>query len=190
MSMTQDPTELFSAGDGNIFISQEGVDFPTDVDEVLDAGWLDFGLTTDAGPRFSFDRTTKDIPAWPLFDPARTLVTAIPKQIDFDLLQWSGENFQLGLGGGTITPTANGAIYEPPEPSFQDIRQMIIVGVDGDRTYKWCFRRVRNVKALTFPFVQTDVSPLTIGMKVLAATAPDKPFFILTDDPAFVELGS
>lgn len=185
----QNPDELVVAGGGAILTAPEGATFPDDIADTLDAAWVDLGYATEAGVRFTFDRTTKDIPAWPSFDPVRVLNTAVPKTIEYDLEQWNAESLRLGLGGGTISATATGFMYEPPEPGEVDVRGLIIQGVDGNKNYWLCFRRVQLSKALSFAFTLTDIAPFAIGQKVLAA-GDDAPFFILTDDPAFNDIGS
>lgn len=184
-----DPEQLVVAGTGHIYVADvDTMTFPEDIDDIAtleDDGWIDLGYTTTDGPRFSFARESKDVEAWQEFDPIRTLITNLPKQIEFDLEQWNADTVGLGLGGVEITSTANGSMVEPKESSFVDLKALVVAGTDGDRNYAFCYRRTQNTKPLTFPFRREDISPLTIGMKVFAAGSGEKPFRILTDDPAF-----
>lgn len=191
-----DPDELVVAGSGHVYVGDDTATFPDDIDTVLDwattpdAGWVDLGYTTEDGPRFTFDRTTVDIKAWQSFDPLRTIVTEVPKQVEFDLHQWNADSLRLGLGGGTISATANGFMLEPPDASVVDVRKLVIVGSDGDKNYAFCYRRTTNGKAFNFGFQRADSASLAIGMKVLAADEGEQPFRLLTDDPAFNDIGS
>jgi hypothetical protein len=82
-------------------------------------------------------------------------------------------------------------MLEPADPSFNDERQLIVLGTDDDKNYALCFRKVRNTKALTFPFKRDDESALPVGFDVLGPPAGEtKPWFILTDDPAIAADGS
>jgi len=183
-----DASELVVAGDGLVLVAPEGTTFPSDIDDVidlsLDAAWTDLGYLTEAGPRANFGRTTKDINGWQSFYALRTIVTAIPTQIEIDLRQWNADTLGVALGGIVVTTAGGGTMIEPEDPSFLDVRQLIVYGIDGDKHYAFCFRRVQNTKALQFPFAREDESALPVGFNVLGA-GDDKPWFMLTDDPAF-----
>lgn len=199
ITLIRDPDESTVGADGYVAVGDLTATMPTDIadcipDESLSVdltGFVDLGYLTDAGPRASFGRTVKDITAWQSFDPVRSLVTAVPKQVEFDLEQWNGDNIALGLGGAVITSAGSGVQLEPEDNSFLDYRRLIIYAADGDKHYAFCFRRTQNVKELTFPFGREDISALPIGMKVLAAPAGEgKAWYLLTDDPAFEVTGS
>jgi hypothetical protein len=195
ITLIRDPNETTVGADGYVAVASLATSMPTDIadcipDEVLAvdlaAGFADLGLLTDAGPRASFGRTVKDIPAWQSLDPVRSLVTAVPKQIEFDLEQWNEDNLSLGLGGSVVTDTTTGVMLEPEDDSFLNYKRLIIYAEDGGKHYAFCFRRTQNVKALTFPFGHEDISALPIGMKVLKAPSGEgKAWYMLTDDPAF-----
>lgn len=195
ITLIRDPDETTVGADGYVAIASLTDTMPTDIADCipdedlavdLPAGFVDLGLLTDSGPKASFGRTVKDIPAWQSFDPVRSLVTAIPKQIEFDLEQWNDDNLSLGLGGTVITDTATGVMLEPEDDSFLNYKRLVIYAEDGGKHYAFCFRRTQNVKELTFPFGREDISALPIGMKVLKAPAGEgKAWYMLTDDPAF-----
>lgn len=195
IDLNLDPDQSTAAGNGYVAVSALEVTLPTDIADLipdesnqvdLDAGWVALGYLTEAGPRFSFGRETKDIAAWQAFDPIRTLITKIPKQAEFDLEQWNADAVRLGLGGAVISSAGSGTMLEPEDESFLDYRQLIIYGADGDKHYGFVFRRAQNTKNLEFPFVREDISALPIGMKILRQPADtDKPWYLLTDDPDF-----
>lgn len=182
-----DADELVVAGDGLVLVAPEGIAFPDDIEDVITLdlpGWTDLGYLTEAGPRAFFGRTTKDINGWQSFHALRTITTEAPSRVEFDLRQWNTENFDVAMGGVVVTATATGHMLVPEDPSFLDIRQLIVYGIDGDKHYAFCFRRTQNTKELEFPFAREDESALPVGMKVLGA-GTSKPWFMLTDDPAF-----
>lgn len=185
--------ELLVAGDGLVLVSPEATPFPDDIADVvdlsLDAAWTDLGYATEAGPRATFGRNVKDIMGWQSFYSLRSIVTDVPTQIEVDLRQWNSDTLGVALGGVVVTDTATGTMLEPEDPSFLDIRQLIVYAIDGDKHYAFCFRRVQNTKALAFPFDRQDESALPIGFKVLGAE-PSKAWFMLTDDPAVLATGS
>lgn len=196
ITLARDPAESTVGADGYVAVADLDAAMPTDINDCipdpdtlavdLDALFFDLGYLTDAGPRASFGRTVKDITAWQSFDPIRSLVTALPKQVEFDLEQWNAENLSLGLGGSVITDTTNGVMLEPEDNSFLNYKRLVVYAADGDKHYAFCFRRTQNVKELTFPFGREDISALPIGMKVLAAPVGEgKAFYLLTDDPDF-----
>lgn len=185
-----DPDQLVVAGDGLILVAPEGTAFPDDIDDVIDldlaAAWVDLGYMTESGPRAAFGRNTKDIKAWQSFYALRTLTTETPSRVEFDMRQWNADTMGVAMGGVVITATANGTMLAPQGPSFRDIRQLIVYGIDGDKHYAFCFRRTQNDKELQFPFTREDATALAVGMKVLGPPVGENDaWFMLTDDPAF-----
>lgn len=196
ITINLDPDELVVGSNGLVLVAPEGTAWPTEIADVipdpdtgevdLATGWVDLGYLTEAGPRFSFARTTQDINAWQSFYALRTLVTEVPTQAEFDLRQWNSDTFGVAMGGIVVTTAGAGVQIEPEDPSFLDVRQLIIYGADGDKHYAFCFRRVQNTKELAFPFARSDESALPVGMKVLAPPVGEaKNWFALTDDPSF-----
>lgn len=181
-------SELVVAGDGAIFVAPEGTTLPTDIDDVidlnLDTDFVALGYMTEAGPRASFGRNTKDIRAWQSFNALRTIVTETPTRVEFDMEQWNEDTFGVAMGGIIVTTAGGGVKVEPQDASFLDVRALIVYGIDGDKHYAFVFPRTQNDKELQFPFAREDISALPVGMKVLG-NGTDKPWYLLTDDPTF-----
>ena len=182
----QDPDEVLVAGFGDIYEAPVGTAFPANIDAAIPDGFSAVGYVTEEGARFSFGRELNEIMAWQSRDPIRQVVTAIPKTVSFDVQQWNGRTAKLALGGGTITETAAGAFeFEPPDEDYIDERAFIVVGLDGDKNYRFCFRRATNEAGVEFAFVRDNPAVLPITLKVLAAGGGLKSYFVQTDDPSF-----
>lgn len=187
------PEELLVAGYGLIIVGTEAATPPDSIDDIPDGlgtGWTSLGFATEDGPQFTFDRSTTKKKGWQSLGTLRTLITEFPTQVEFALMQWNDDSLRLGLGGVVISGAGGGVKIEPEDPSFLDIRQLIIYGVDDTRHFGFYFPRCQNTKALAFPWKRTDTSDLPIGMEVLEPTDESPRYTIFTDDPAFVPDGS
>lgn len=188
--MSLDSGEVRVFGSQHVYTAPVGTAFPADITEEIDpADWTELGYTSPEGPRFSFGRDIYRVMSSQSFDPLRMVVTALPKTVAFDLLQWNGENLTLALGGGTVTEPSPGAfLYEPPDESEIEERAMIVEGVDGEYTYRFCYRKAANEGGVEFAFVRSAESRFPVTMTVLAADDAEKPFDIQSDDPAIGNL--
>lgn len=184
--MSLDSGEVRVFGSQHLYTAPVGTAFPDDIDDPIDTDdWIELGYTSPEGPRFSFGREIYRVMSSQSFDPLRLVITALPKTVSADLLQWNGENLPLALGGGTVTePTPGAFLYEPPDESEVDERALIVEGVDGDYTYRFCYRKSVNEAGVEFAFVRESESRFPVTMTILAADDEEKPFLIQTDDPA------
>lgn len=187
--MGQIADEVRVTGAGHIYVADVDTPFPTNISAEVDLDdWAELGYVSEAGARFSFGREINNIMAWQKFDPIRKVVTALPKSVAFDLMQWNQHTVKLALGGGTVSGTTPNFEYEPPAESFLDQRALIIEGIDGDFSYRFCYRKALNESGVDFAFVRADPVLFPITMGVLAADDDDPPFIIQTDDPNIGEL--
>lgn len=183
--MSFESAEVVVTGTGHVYVAPVGTDFPDDISQAVSqaAGWRELGYVSEEGARFAFNRDVNEIMAWQSFDPIRLVVTRVPKEISFDLMQWNQFTVALALGGGTVTTTGAGEYeYNPPDESFVDERALIVEGTDGDRNYRFCFRKSINMQGVDFAFVRSDPANLPVTMKVLAADDDATPYFLQTDD--------
>lgn len=187
-----DPTEVVVAGTGAIYRAPVGTDFPASISDAVDeAAWFDLGYASEEGAKFSFARESNKLGAWQSFDPIRTIVTSVPKSIATELLQWNGETLKTALGGGTITEPETGEFeFEPADPGDVDEFALIVEGTDGDKHYRFCYRKSAVEDPVEFDFVRSDAAKLPVKFTVLAADGDAKPYLIQTDDPAFAEFAS
>lgn len=199
ININVDPDETVNAADGYIAVAPSGTTAPTSIDEFipdengdvdLPDGYIALGSLTDAGPQPSFGKATKDIPGWPGTDPIRALITGRPTSVKAALQQWSSEAFKLGMGGAVVETAGGGVVLEPEDDSFNDEREFIVYGEDGDKHYGLWFPRAKNVANLDFAFSTGDLSALPIEMKILKPSGGLKRVRLFTDDDAFVADGS
>lgn len=189
--MAFDSDEVRVTGTGHVYVADVGTAFPTTVSDPVshNTGWVELGYCSEEGARFSFGREINNIMAWQAFDPIRKVVTAVPKSVSFDLQQWNQHTVKLALGGGTVTePATDNYQYEPPDESYLDERALIVEGIDGDYTYRFCYRKALNESGVDFAFVRSDPVLFPITMGILAADDGAKPFLIQTNDPNIGEI--
>lgn len=184
--MAEESSEVRVFGDGAVYVGAVGTAFPANIGVAIDdADWLNLGYISEEGPRFSFGRETKDIFVWQSFDPVRSIVTKVPKSAKFDLMQTNLHTVKLALGGGTITNQGGDMFkYTPPTSGDIDERAVIVEGIDGDYTYRFCFARGQIQSAVEFSFVREDNVKFPIDMKFLQPDSGN-PFEIYTNDPNF-----
>jgi len=180
--MVFDPSQFQVNGFHEIFIAEVGTAFPTSVaDDPAGSGWTQLGLTTEAGARFTYDRTITQIFSSQRFDPQRVLVTKLPKKVEYDLQQWTEEGMDLAFGGLTFTtPTVGETKAEPKDASFVNEKALLLRAVDGDTVIEVGYRRTINSKALAFTWAKTAESALPIGSEVLGATN-EQPYYLQTN---------
>lgn len=184
-------SEVRVTGTGHVYVAPVGSDFPASVSEpVAHAdGWVELGYASEDGARFSFGREVNEIMAWQSFDPIAQVVTRVPKTVSFDLMQWNQHTVKLALGGGSVTELASGEYeYQPPDESFRDERALVVEGIDGNYTYRFCYRKAINEEGVEFAFVRENPVLFPITMKILAPDDDASSFFIQTDDPSIGEI--
>ena len=176
--MAFDATEIPVLGYHEIFTAPVGSAFPTSVEDDPDGDWTQLGRTTEAGIRYTFDRSFQQIFSSQFFDPSRSIVTKLPKKAEYDLQQWNVDTLDLALGGVNVTTPAVGETrLEPKEASFVDERALYVRMTDGDNIFAIGFARTINTKALSFAGIKTAEAFLPIGSEVLG-TDGEAPYFL------------
>lgn len=164
------------AGTGTIWVAPDGTPMPVDL-AALASPWIDMGYASEDGVTFTISREQEDIPAWQSLEPVRVLITAEPKVIAFELMEFDEESLMLAFRGGTVTGTTV-KTYTPPDPGASDVRAMVVDGVDGATTFRFCFPRVSLQGDVEWQLVRSDAVRLPLEFQVLAST---EKWSILTD---------
>ena len=186
MAESKQPTHVTVAGTGTVWLAPEGTAIPTGL-TAPPSPWLDAGYTSEDGVTISLSRDQEEINAWQAVDPVRVLVTAEPKTIAFELLEFDRESIVLAFRGGTWTGTDPGPfVYEPPIAGAQDVRAMLIDAFDGAQQFRLVYPRVQLQGDVEFSLVRTDAVRLPLEFAVLASTPP---WSIVGDLPGFTTTG-
>jgi len=155
------------AGTGTVWVAPEGTPMPTDL-AALASPWLDMGYVGEDGCTFTVSRDQDTISAWQSLDPIRVLVTAEPKTIAFELMEFDAESLKLALRGGDVAGTTV-KTYTPPDPGQQDVRAMVVDGIDGDTTFRFAFPRVALQGDVEWTLARSDAIRLPLEFQVLSA---------------------
>lgn len=188
--MAQDAEQVTVMLDGAIYVGEVGETEPTDPSTAPGAGWEDLGHVTTAGITFTLTREVTDIDSVWEPDPIRKLVTRVPKTLAGILQQLSAITMPFAFGGGVVTEPDPGVfLYEPPDASELDERAMLWEIHDGNKDYILGYRRGLMTGTATMTGVRNDATLLPFEFSVLTP-AGAKPFFLLTNDPAFEPVAS
>lgn len=186
--MALDAADVRVGGDAHIFLAPLATAFP-DWDEAPDpTDWTELGYVTPDGVTLAFNREVNDIFAMQTAEPIRTVATRLPKTVAFSMMQQGRDQLLLALGGGTFTPEAGatGVVrYEPPDASVVDERAMLVEMIDGVATYRWHYLRVQNREGVEHKYLREDAATFPVTMQILQPAGGAKPFYFLSDDPAF-----
>jgi hypothetical protein len=183
---SKQPTHVTVAGTGSVWLAPEGTLIPTGL-TAPPSPWLDAGYTSDDGVTIGMSRDQEEINAWQAVDPVRVLITAEPKTITFELLEFDRESISLAFRGGTWGGTDPGPFtYTPPAAGAQDVRAMLIDGYDGAKQFRFIYPRVQLQGDVEFALVRTDAVRLPLEFAVLASTPS---WSIAGDLPGFTTTG-
>jgi hypothetical protein len=181
MAENKQPTHVTVAGTGTVWVAPEGTAIPADLADPPDP-WLDIGYTSDDGVTITMSRDQEDINAWQSTDPVRVLVTAEPKTVEMELLEFDRESIMLAYRGGTWAGSAAPYTYTPPVPGASDVRAMLIDAVDGGFQFRFVFPRVQIQGDVETTLARTDAVRLPLELAVLASTPS---WSIVGDLPGF-----
>lgn len=100
--------------------------------------------------------------------------------VSFELMQFDPVSFNLAMQGGTLS----GGVWEPPVPGTQEVKAMVIYGVDGDYNFRFYFPRVQVNGAVEFNMNRSDAIRLPLEFKVLASASS---WYFESDHPAWAD---
>lgn len=164
-----------------VSVAPEGTALPTDL-SALPAAWDEIGYVGEDGATITTSREEEAINAWQSDLPVRTLVTAEPKTISMELLEWNPDTVRLAFRGGAITVAAGVAKYTPPAAGARDVRAMVIDAVDGSSDLRFAFTAVQVQGDVESQLVRSAAMSLPLEFAVQAGTPP---WIFLTDHPTW-----
>lgn len=182
--MPKNVEEVVVGANGSVYAAPDGTALPDDIDDTLDAAFVDLGFTSEDGVKAKDAKSITDIGVWQRFYPIRKIVDGREFTANFTLRQFSGPQTELAFGGATVTSTANGFKLTPPPAEVIDIRAVIITWQDGDKSFMLIIPRCIVTDDVEFAIVRNAAADLPIGVAVLASE-DEEPWYILTDDPTF-----
>ena len=169
------------AGTGSVYVAPEGTALPAAL-AALASPWVELGYVGEDGVAFGISRETEDVLAWQSNEPVRRLITAEPKTIGFELLEFgTPDTVKLALRGGTIAVATGVATLTPAAAGASDIRAMVVEAEDGDYTWRFCYAAVELSGDVEWSLLKSDATRLPLEFGVLAGG-----WKIVTDHPDWV----
>jgi hypothetical protein len=178
---SKQPTHVTVAGTGSVGTAPEGTALPSALAEPA-TPYIDMGYTSEDGVTLTFSRDQEEINAWQSTDPVRVLVTAEPKTIALELLEFDRESIALAFRGGTWTGTDPTYTYTPPAAGASDVRVLVIDAFDGTGHFRFIFPRVQLQGDVETILARTDAVRLPLEFAVLASSPT---WSIVGDLPGF-----
>jgi hypothetical protein len=190
--MALDAQEVMVAGSGHLWVAdlRDNPSFPTTTAEpeaALDTEFMDLGYITEDGPTFTVTPTVEDLNAWQSFDPIRRLVTSRVTAVAASLQQWNQSSFNVAFGGGDWSQPAAGVYrYDPPANDEPLPEFALVLDVqDGDKHGRFVLKRTNIADAVETTFTRSGAAVLPISATTLAPADQSRPWFFVSDDPAF-----
>lgn len=190
--MAQDTNEIKVLAHGDLWIAPEGTSLPVTVEEDLDAAFVNLGLTTEDGVTFSAGSEVEDIRSWQRTTPSRRIVTSRTFSVASQLQQYNRDNFALAFQGGEWTEPSVGTYrYDPPADSDPLAEYVVVIDAqDGDREDRAVILRATVEGEVETQFVRNGAALLPVTFTALTPDNADRPWYYLSNDPAFDPAGS
>lgn len=182
--MALDAQDVVVAGDGHIYMADEGATLPTSVttDLSADSDYTELGYTTEDGVTFTLSRSNTDLGVWQSLDPVRIIAASRTSTIAAVLRQFSPENLLAAFGGGTVTKGASSGSYEYPDPDENPVKVVVVDAIDNGKTVRFVYDRVQQEGDVATQLQRGDSANLPLSLRVLASSV--KPI-IYSDLPQF-----
>ena len=197
--MAEEVDEIRIAGTFSVFAAPEGTvvadEVPADrdaydLDNGLDAAFIEVGFTSPDGSKFTDSKTVVKIPVHQRFRAPRTIVTERSTMADFVMRQFNADNVPLAFGGGAVTePTAGTYKYTPPAVEDLDYRVYVLDTIDGDIIYRYVIKRGMVSSNTETQMSRTAASDLPITIEADEPTE-GQAWYLLSNDPAMAPTGS
>jgi len=184
--MPKNVDEIVVGANGSVYAAPDATPLPDDIDDALNAAFVDLGFTSEDGVKAKDAKSITDIGVWQRFYPVRKIVDSREFTANFVLRQFSGPQVELAFGGATVTSTTNGFKVTPPSAEVIDIRSVIITWQDGTKSYMLVIPRCIVTDDVELAIVRNAAADLPIGLAVLASE-DEEPWYFLTDDETFAE---
>jgi hypothetical protein len=184
-----DSTEVVVGANGRAFVGPPTATPPTDITDIdtLDPDFIEVGFISEAGAKITDSKTVVNIEAWQSFYPIRRIVTGREFMVEFAMRQWNGDNVMFAFGGGTVSDTADGFSYTPPDPETIDERAMILWWQDGTKQYLLYVPRGMATANTEAVLSRAAAADLAVTFSALS-DGTDPAYTLFTDDPAFASV--
>lgn len=185
--MAQDASKIRVFSGGDLYVAPYGTALPESVDDALDALFQSVGYVTPDGVTFTSGSEFEDIMAWQSPTPVRRVVTSRSYSVATQLQQQDDVNYATAFGGGDWTEPEPGAYrYDPPADTDALAEYSLVVdGNDGDVRQRAVILRATVEGEVETQWVRNGAALLPLTFTALTPDDADRPWYFLTNDPAF-----
>lgn len=184
--MAKDATQVRVGVTGTLYRAPVGTALPATEAASWPSGWVDLGHLDEDSPFGATPSSdSKDIRAWALDQPVRSIQKSKTFEWKFKLIQVSGTNLKTAFGGGTIeTLSAGHYQYHPPAVSDVDEFAIAVEVVDGSIIERWIMKRGKVSDVGEIPFKKDEAIAFELTVSMLGVSSGDT-WTILSNDTAF-----
>lgn len=184
--MANVPGSVLIPGTGQLYIAPESTALPDDIDETLDAAFVDLGFLHEQGATFSDGKTPGTaIFTWQRRAPIRMTVGNAEPYLELMVREWNEDTLAVAFGGGSVSTTTNGFIFVPPITGATVRRALVLDMADGDVKYRLTAGAAEVHAATQVNLNRADNAALTVRFELLTPADDSAPYDFLTDASQF-----
>jgi hypothetical protein len=185
--MAQDASRIRVFSGGDLYVAPYGTPLPESTDDALDPAFQAVGFVTSDGVTFTSGSEVEDITSWQSSTPTRRVVVSRSYAVAAQLQQQDDINYATAFGGGDWTEPSPGVFrYDPPADTDALAEYSLVAdGHDGDVHQRAVVLRATVEGEVETTWVRNGAAILPLTFTALTPDDADRPWYFLTNDPAF-----
>jgi len=191
--LAQNAEQIKVAANGGLYIARydDSPTLPADVETALDPLFNEVGYFSDDGATFNKTEEKEDVRVWQSMAAVEEIVTARNFSASGTLAQWNRDTVSVSFGGGEWSEPKVGVFRFDPPADFDPLTKWVGVleTIAGERIDRWVIERGTITGDIETQAVRNAPMMLPITLSALTAPGKDRPWYYLSNDPAY-EAGS
>lgn len=192
--MAQDSKQIKVAANGGLYLARfdDNPTLPTNVEDPLDELFNEVGYSGDDGVTFTKSEEIEDVNAWQSQNPVRRIVVSRDFSAATSLIQWNRDSVALAFGGGEWSEPEPEVFRFDPPADYDPLTEWVgvIETIDGDRIDRYVIERCNITGDVETQAVRNAAMALPVTLSALTPDGKDRPWYFVSNDPAFAPVGS
>jgi len=192
--LSQNAEQIKVAANGGLYIArfEDEPTLPTNPEDPLDAIFNEVGFFSEDGVTFNKSEEKEEIRVWQSPTAVDEIVTSRDFSAGGSLMQWNRDTVAIAFGGGEWSePEPDVYRFDPPN-DYDPLTKWVGVleTIAGDRVDRWVIKRGTFTGDIETQAVRNAAMALPITLSALTPTGDTRPWYYLSNDPAFAAVGS